>query len=214
MKTVGSILKESRLAKKISLDQAEKSTKIRIKFLEAIERDDYSPLPSLSYAKGFVKNYSEYLGLDSNIILAFFRRQTTDVTGTSLLPARDAAVLNKSLVRLTPGRFLAIILGVLVLIFLGYLGLQYRKINIPPHLTVDTPKNQLVSHERRTDILGTTDSDATVTVNGVSILVRSDGKFFDQVTLDPGVNKISITATSRFGKSTTIVREVGLQLPQ
>ncbi|MCJ7826477.1 hypothetical protein MUP56_02585, partial [Patescibacteria group bacterium] len=58
---------------------------------------------------------------------------------------------------------------------------------------------------------GKTSSDATVTVNGVSVLVRSDGNFFDQVSLDPGVNTITITATSRFGKSTTIVRKVGLK---
>lgn len=214
MKTVGSILHEARIAKHISLEEAEKSTKIRSKFLDGIERDDYRELPSISYAKGFVKNYAEYLGLDSTTVLAFFRRQTTDVSRSSLLPKREPAVLNKSLVQLTPGRFLAIILGSLVLIFLGYLGLQYRKINLPAALTIDAPTNQLVVHERRVDVFGTTDPDATVTVNGVSVLVRGDGKFFDQVTLEPGVNKITIVATSRFGKTTTIIREVGLQLPE
>ncbi len=101
-----------------------------------------------------------------------------------------------------------------MLIFLGYLGLQYRKINQPASLSVESPTNQLVVRERRVDVLGRTDADATVTVNGISVLVRGDGKFFDQVSLDPGVNKITITATSRFGKTTTIVREVGLQLPE
>lgn len=213
MKTVGSILQEARIAKKITLDQSEKATKIRVKFLEGIERDDYSGLPSVSYAKGFVKNYAEYLGLDSARVLAFFRRQTTDVTRASILPKREQPALNKSLVQLTPGRFLAIILGTLVLIFLGYLSLQYRKINAPAALTIESPTNQLVVSERRVDVLGRTGSDATVTVNGVSVLVRGDGKFFDQVTLEPGVNKITIVATSRFGKMTTVTREVGLQLP-
>lgn len=213
MKTVGSILQEARLGKKLSLEQAEQTTKIRLKFLEAIEADDYSQLPSISYAKGFVKNYSEYLGLDSRMVLAFFRRQTTDVTRASLLPKKEPEALNKSLIQLTPGRFLAIILGSLTLLFLGYLGLQYRRLNQPPAISVDSPANQLVTHERRVDVLGSTDPDATVTVNGISVLVRGDGKFFDQVSLDPGVNKITIVATSRFGKSTTAVREVGLQLP-
>ena len=66
MKTVGSILREARVAKKLTLKEAEAATKFREKFLENIESDDYSRLPSLSYAKGFVKNYSEYLGLDIN----------------------------------------------------------------------------------------------------------------------------------------------------
>lgn len=214
MKTVGSILKEARTAKKITLKDAESATRIREKFLAGIESDDYSSLPSISYAKGFVKNYAEYLGLDSTRVLAFFRRQTNEVSKSSLLPKREQIALNKSAIRLTPGRFIAIVLASLVIIFLGYLGLQYRKLNLPPALSIDTPANQLVTHERRTDVLGNTDPDATVTVNGISVLVRSDGKFFDQVTLEPGVNKITVVATSRFGKTTQLTREVGLQLPE
>lgn len=214
MKTVGSILREARSTQKITLAQAEVSTKIRVKFLEAIELDDYTKLPSLSFARGFVKNYSEFLGLDSATVLAFFRRQTMEVTKTSLLPKREQPALNKSLLQLTPGRFLAIILGSLVFIFLGYLGLQYQRLHQAPVLSVDAPKNQLVISEPRVDVLGKTDSDATVTINGVSVLVRGDGKFFDQVSLVPGVNKITVVATSRFGKSTQLIREVGLQLPQ
>jgi cytoskeletal protein RodZ len=213
MKTAGSILKEARAAKNITLAQAETATKIRLKFLQAIESDDYTVLPSLSYAKGFVKNYSEYLGLDSGIVLAFFRRQTAEVTRSSLLPKRVSESLNKSWFQLTPGKFLATILITLVLIFLGYLGLQYRKLNQPPGLSVDAPTNQLVVHERRLDILGKTDSDATVTVNGVNVVVRDDGNFFDQIPLESGVNKITIIATSRFGKTAKIVREVGYQQP-
>ncbi|MCX6791518.1 MAG: helix-turn-helix domain-containing protein, partial [Candidatus Gottesmanbacteria bacterium] len=174
---------------------------------------DYSSLPYLSYAKGFVKNYSEYLGLDSSKVLAFFRRQTAEVTRSSLLPKGVSEPMGTSLFQLTPGKFLAGILIALVLIFLGYLGLQYGKLNQPPGLSVDAPANQLVVHERRVDILGKTDPDATITVNGINILVRADGKFFDQTPLDIGPNKITIIATSRFGKTTTIVREVGLQLP-
>jgi cytoskeletal protein RodZ len=211
MKTVGSILREARISKKLSFEQAELSTRIRLKFLQAIESDDYSSLPSLSYAKGFVKNYSEYLGLDSNKVLAFFRRQTTDVSKFSLLPKKDT--MTRSEFQLTPGRFLAGILIVLALIFLGYLGLQYKKLNQPPGLSVDAPANQLVVQERRVDVFGKTDSDATVTVNGINVVVRGDGKFFDQISLESGVNKITIVATSRFGKSSTIIREVGLQLP-
>jgi len=45
------------------------------------------------------------------------------------------------------------------------------------------------------------------------VLVRGDGRFFDQVVCDPGVNKFTITATSRLGKSTTVIREVGVKQP-
>jgi cytoskeletal protein RodZ len=213
MKTVGSILREARLARGWTLEKVEQATKIRVKFLQAIEDDDYSVLPSLSYAKGFVKNYSDFLGLDSKTTLAFFRRQTTEVSRSSLLPKKSEAPYAQSLFQLTPAKFIALIVALLVLAFLGYFGFQFRRIQLPPSLTIDAPKNQAVVTERKTDVLGSTDPDATVMVNGITVLVRSDGKFFDQVALEPGVNKITITATSRFGKVTTVVREVGLQLP-
>lgn len=211
MKTVGEILKEARETKHLTLTEIEQGTRIRLKFLEAIESDDFRKLPSLSYAKGFVKNYSEYLGLDSKTVLAFFRRQIADVPKSSLLPKGVEKPLNRTFLQLTPGRFITIIVVSLILLFLGYLGFQYQAIRQAPVLTITTPNNQAVVTERRIDVLGTTNPDATVTINGISVLVRGDGKFFDQVAIDPGVNRLVITATSRYGKSTTVVREVGLK---
>ncbi len=213
MKTVGNILREERIKKGQTLTEIEQATKIRLKFLDAIERDDYTTLPSLSYAKGFVKNYSEFLGLDSRRIMAFFRRQTTDIAKSSLLPKGMAEPLNRSLFQLTPGKFLAFLLIGLLALFLLYFGMQYGKLYQSPALVIESPADQTVIQEKRIEVLGKTDPDATVTINGVSVLVRGDGRFFDQVALEPGVNKITITATSRFGKTTTIMREVGNQQP-
>lgn len=211
MRTVGIILKEARQAKGYTLAQVERETKIRIKFLEAIEADDYTKLPSQAYAKGFVKNYSDYLGLNSHNVLAFFRRQTKEVPRSSLLPKGVSEPLNRTWFQLTPGKFLALILAGLGIIFLSYLGLQYNRLSQSPALTVTQPKDNLVVSEARLDVFGKTDPDATVTVNNISVLVRSDGQFFDQLTLDPGVNKITITATSRYGKVTTINKDVAYQ---
>lgn len=213
MKTVGEMLKESRLSKGFSLAYIEQATKIRLKFLEAIENDDYSSLPSPAYAKGFVKNYSEFLNLNSQKILAFFRRQNKEIPRSSLLPKGIGEPLNRSWLQLTPGRFLALLLVGLVGAFLFYFGIQYRRLRQPPLLIITTPQNQTITVNKRVEIVGRTDPDATVTVNSASVLVRSDGSFFDQVSLESGVNKITIIATSRLGKSTTSVLEVGLQQP-
>lgn len=211
MKTVGSMLKEARIGKKLSLEQVERDTKIRLKFLTAIESDDYSRLPSVSYAKGFIKNYGVYVGLSADTVLAFFRRQTQETPKATLLPKGVSEPLNGSRFRLTPGRFLALLLFIFAGIFLVYFGLQYRKLQIPPFLSLDSPKEKLVSGQRRIDVFGKTDPDATVTINTVSVLVRKDGRFFDQITLEDGIQTITIVATSRFGKSKTLVREVAYQ---
>lgn len=214
MRTVGTILRETREKKGLTLPAVEASTKIRKKYLEAMEDDQYNRLPSPAYAKGFVKNYSEYLGLNSKNMIAFFRRQIAEVPKSSLLPKGVADPLNKPVFRLTPGNFLAFILFGMVTMVLGYFGLQYQKLQQPPELVIESPKEQTVTSERRIDILGKTDPDATVTVNSVSVLVRSDGQFFDQIQLIPGVNKITILATSRYGKTNTVTREVAFQEPQ
>lgn len=211
MKTVGTILKDARLAKGYSLEDVEVGTKIRAKFLTAIENDNFRVLPSLAYAKGFVKNYSEFLGLASDEVMAFFRRQTQDPSKTSLLPRGVAAPLNASGIQLTPTRFIAIVLTALVALFLLYFGFQYRRLIASPHLTVEAPQDQSFISQKRVDVTGTTDPDATIMINGISVLVRSDGKFFEQVAVGPGVNTITIVATSRLGKTTSVMREVGYQ---
>lgn len=208
MKTVGSILKERRMHKGYSLEDVERATKIRKKFLTAIESDDYSTLPSLSYAKGFVRNYSEFLGINSGNMMAFFRRQTKEVSRSSLLPKGMSEPLNRPLFQLTPSRFIVMTVSVLVLLFLGYFGLQYGRLQQPPTLVMDSPKANSVVADKRVDVLGRTDPDATVTVNGVSVIIRDDGQFFDQLTLEPGKNTITVIATSRFGKTTRIDRDV------
>lgn len=199
---------EARRRKGLSVTDVERATKIRARFIEAIESDRYDSLPSESYAKGFLKNYSEFLGLNSTVVLAFFRRQTREAPRSTLLPKGVTEPLNRSFFQLTPGKFLAMLLAGMFFLLLGYFVFQYRALNAPPVLTVDSPAENYTATERRIDVLGETDSDATVTINGVSTLVRSDGKFFDQVTLEPGVNHVVIVATSRYGKSASITRDV------
>ncbi len=211
MKTVGSILREAREAKHFTFNEIEAATKIRAKFLEAIEADDYSTLPSQAYAKGFVKNYAALLGIPESTILAFFRRQTQEIGRSAILPKGVAASLNRTWFQLTPGRFLMFLFVGLVGTFLVYLGLQYRQLRSPPGLTIEAPKEDTTVTTKKVDVLGATDADATVTVNGISVLVRSDGKFFDQVTIEPGGNTITVTATSRYGKATTVTRSVNYQ---
>ena len=63
-KTVGGILKEARLAKGISLADAEKATSIRSRYLQAVENDEYDKTPGEVFLKGIIRNYGNYLGLN------------------------------------------------------------------------------------------------------------------------------------------------------
>jgi hypothetical protein len=211
MKTVGTMLKDARVMKGLKPRDVEQAIKIREKYIVAIEADTFDLLPSPSYAKGFVRNYAEYLGLPTDSVMAFFRRQTTDVSRASLLPKGVSDPLNAPIVHLTPGRFIGLIIGILCVIFFLYLGSQYFEIGKAPPLTVISPVNQQIVTSSRVVVEGKTAPDTTILINGVSTIVRDDGRFYEQVAVEPGVNKITVVATTRYGKVTTEVREVGYQ---
>jgi cytoskeleton protein RodZ len=88
---LGDLLKERRMALGISLTQAEESTRIRAKLLEALENGEYDRLPNPGYVKGYVSSYASYLELDSASLLAIYRAET-GVGGRSrdISPAEEA----------------------------------------------------------------------------------------------------------------------------
>ena len=61
---IGRVLEEARRDRGLSLDEAERATKIRKRYLVGLEADDYTVLPDAVYARGFLKTYANFLGLD------------------------------------------------------------------------------------------------------------------------------------------------------
>jgi cytoskeletal protein RodZ len=64
MATLGQILKEARKKKNVTASQAAAATRMKVQAIEALERDDFSRMAAPMYARGFIKLYAEYLGLD------------------------------------------------------------------------------------------------------------------------------------------------------
>ena len=72
-KTVGEILKDARLASKLSIEKVSDKTRIGVAYLIAIEAGDFNALPGQVYASGFVRTYAKFLGLDAGEIYDKFR---------------------------------------------------------------------------------------------------------------------------------------------
>jgi len=70
---IGSTLREARVRRKVTLQQAEDDTKIRVKYIQAMENEDFDVMPSTAYVKGFLRTYSTYLGLDADVMLEEYR---------------------------------------------------------------------------------------------------------------------------------------------
>jgi cytoskeleton protein RodZ len=61
---IGQILEKARKERGLTLDEVEYATKIRKRYLAGLEREDFGALPDAVYARGFLKTYANYLGLD------------------------------------------------------------------------------------------------------------------------------------------------------
>lgn len=72
---IGSALKNKRLSLKITLEDASKDVRIMQRYLQALEDDEFSKLPSEVVLKGFLKNYCDYLGLDPKPLIDEYVRR-------------------------------------------------------------------------------------------------------------------------------------------
>jgi cytoskeleton protein RodZ len=75
MAEIGSTLREARMRERIDISGVEARTKIRAKYLRAIENEEWDLLPGTVYAKSFLRTYGDFLGLDSRMLLDEFKRQ-------------------------------------------------------------------------------------------------------------------------------------------
>ena len=64
---IGNSLREARLRQQLDFPELEQATKIRSKYLRALEDEEFDALPAETYVKGFLRSYAEYLGLDGQL---------------------------------------------------------------------------------------------------------------------------------------------------
>lgn len=203
---LGQLLHQQRLRKRLSLEEVARDTKIKEAFLAAIERGEYNRLPSPAYAKGFVINYATFLGLPRTEVIALFRREFDEKRAYKVLP--DSLTKQQAF----PARRIKIqdsllIIGILVMLFVGFLLFQYRAAFIAPPLHITSPNQSAVVSQDIT-IAGRTDNEASVTVNNEAVSVNSHGEFIKRISLFPGKSTVVISSKNRFGKETIVTREV------
>jgi cytoskeletal protein RodZ len=64
---IGNTLREARLRRNLDFRQLEQATKIRGRYLRALEEEDFDGLPAETYVRGFLRSYAEFLGLDGQL---------------------------------------------------------------------------------------------------------------------------------------------------
>ena len=73
---IGPTLREARNRRKVDLSEVEAAIKIRVRYLQAMENEEWDALPGGAYTRGFIRTYASYLGLDGERLADDYRRAT------------------------------------------------------------------------------------------------------------------------------------------
>ena len=196
-------LATARERKGVDLNRAARDTKIRVRYLDALEQGDWRALPGAVYTKGFLRNYALYLGLDPDEVLREWRHERGDAREAEpIVVPRPIATPRKGLA-FTPGIAWAGLLAVGVLAFAVYLGLQFLRSANPPTLAVSDPAVAVstVAESATTYVLrGTSIPGATVEIRTPGrdqpyrVSAAPDGGWSVEVDLRRGRNQFDISA--------------------
>ncbi|HEY7738303.1 MAG TPA: helix-turn-helix domain-containing protein [Candidatus Limnocylindria bacterium] len=206
--TLGQTLRAAREGKGWDLARAERDTRIRARYLAALEAGDYADLPSTVYTRGFVRNYATYLGLDPEWCVDRYRLETEPAArGRSrfrpapiITPPRHGPIEPRGGVIFTTARLVRIGLLLLVVALVAYLGYQFLTFAGTPELTLTDPATDLAAYAGTSYLLrGETVPDAEITVDGLrenpTATASDTGVFTIRVELLPGSNVITLVAT-------------------
>jgi hypothetical protein len=86
MPEIGATLREARMRARIDIAEIETATKIRAKYLRALENEEWDLLPGPTFVKTFLRTYAEALGLDAKLLVDEFKLRHERLADTELRP--------------------------------------------------------------------------------------------------------------------------------
>ncbi|HEX4108291.1 MAG TPA: helix-turn-helix transcriptional regulator [Solirubrobacteraceae bacterium] len=131
MAEIGAMLREARMRARIDVSEIEAQTKIRAKYLRALENEEWDLLPGPTYVKSFLRTYAQALGLDARLIVEQYRLNYERPTEHELVPLAPSSTRSRPAPsrrggsgprRPIPGIWLAAGGAVVLVIFLVVLG--------------------------------------------------------------------------------------------
>lgn len=186
---VGEILRRTRVHYNQSIEDVANFMRIRASQLEAIEKGDVEQLPGRVYAIGYVRTYSEYLGLDGEKMIQLFKQQSIGRTQKPELHFPVAASESKA-----PNISLILVsLAVLVLV-IGMWMVISASGGREPDAIAEIPN--VPSDMRVADVMGTADAAKTATAATPAVVVAADGTVLEDMSQPAGATPPQPAATT------------------
>jgi len=199
MLSVGTLLKNTRARKKISLRDVEKHIKIREKFIVALEEDRWNIFTSKIYIMGILKNYARFLSLDEQKILAFFRREYEKKDDVRFKERISGNYMSSDSKKTILTGF--ILLGIL---FIFYFSFQLYQYITPPKIEILSPTTSVFKRESTITIVGKTEKEAMVTILGERVYQNKEGIFEYVLPLKQKNTVLTVEVVGANGKKTQL----------
>jgi cytoskeleton protein RodZ len=119
---IGPTLREARNRRKVDLSEVEGAIKIRVRYLQAMENEEWDALPGGAYTRGFIRTYASYLGLDGERLAEDYRR-ATGPPGGERVPKRVEPVPTAQRGRSSPISSRLVIAAVCVVLVAAVVGI-------------------------------------------------------------------------------------------
>jgi cytoskeleton protein RodZ len=218
MPEIGELLRETRMRRRIDMTEVEAATKIRAKYLRALENEEWDLLPGPTFVKTFLRTYAEYLELDPRMLVEEYRQRYERPSTQDLRPFKPGAARQRQ--RRPPRRrgpspplLLAVGVIVVLLAVLFVIGSKWGNDNskappiasttptptaTPRATATPTPAKKRTSHKRAQP--ATVSLRLTATQDVYVCVVDAKGK--------PVVNGVTLAA----GKSTPTLKSARFRM--
>ncbi|MBI5254806.1 helix-turn-helix domain-containing protein [Candidatus Falkowbacteria bacterium] len=210
IKTLGEILREHRETVPMSLDKVARLINVEMKYLQALENNDYANLPAEPYVKNFLKKYSEVLGINVETAALIFKKEKMVFDNAQKKKEKISKFKNAINFLFSP-TFLRIVLLILVALgILIYLGIKVYNITKPPELVIADLPTSFSTEEKSLTINGKSESEAVIKVNDRQIISDKNGSFNITLDLQKGLNIIKISAKTKHSREKVLYYQIVL----
>jgi cytoskeletal protein RodZ len=200
---IGNTLREARVRRNVTLQQVEEDTKIRVKYVQAMENEDFDIMPGATFVKGFLRTYSEYLSLDPEVMLDEYRSRGVK-TGEIQEPFGGVSMLGAP--RSHRGRNTVVFVAIICLLVLGVIWILGRGTDTPSStkpgalgITSASPSPSKSAKPQKT---------AAPVVNGEVRITAPDGESWIEVRRDGSTGTVLFSGTVKKGTTRVFVGDV------
>lgn len=207
-KQLGKKLKSLRKESGLSFESLSKKTKIPVKYLRFLEKEQFENLPQPVFVKGFLKKWAIATDGDSSELEKIYKKHSHSSISSKLSDIHLARPIH--LAKKADFKKALIGLSMLVLVSIPSYFIYDQFINIKsPTIEIISPTEvNSISLERDVNLEGKTKGVKRLTINGQEVALETNGTFNTSYQLEDGLNVISFEVVDESGKEVEIIRKI------